>query len=227
MAEPSQETGTTVIRLWDVPVRLIHWGMALLIPALWWTAEEGEMERHRTLGLVMLFLILVRLVWGFVGGDPARFTHFVRGPRAIAGYLAGRVAAPLGHNPLGALSVVAMLALIVGQLSLGLIAQDEYGFVTGPLNFLVSAETGEWATEIHKILFNVIAAFVGLHIATVLYYQFVRHSNLIGPMLTGRKSVPANTAEPRRAGAIALVIALVIAATVTGWIVNGAPPLGG
>lgn len=227
MAEPSQETGAMTIRLWDAPVRLIHWGMALLVPALWWTAEEGEMERHRTLGLVMLFLILVRLIWGFVGSDPARFTHFVRGPRAIADYLAGRVAAPPGHNPLGALSVMAMLALIVGQLSLGLIAQDEYGIVTGPLNFLVSAETGEWATEIHHMLFNGIVAFVALHVATVLYYQLVRRSNLIGPMLTGRKAVPSGTAEPRRAGAIALVIALVFAAAVTGWIVNGAPPLGG
>lgn len=216
----------TTIRLWDVPVRAVHWGMVLLIPAMWWTAEEGALEWHRRLGLALLFLILVRLVWGFVGNDPARFAHFVRGPRAIADYLTGRVAAPLGHNPFGALNVVAMLALVVGQLALGLIAQDEYAVVTGPLNHLVSAETGELATEIHELLFNAIVALITLHIATVLFMQWVRRSNLIGPMLTGRKAVPAGTAEPRRAGAAALVTALVIAAAVTSWVAFGAPPLG-
>lgn len=226
MAEPAHDTDLTTVKLWDVSVRLIHWGMALLIPAMWWTAEEGELEWHRRLGLTLMALILFRLVWGFIGSDPARFVHFVRGPRAIGDYLVGRTPAPLGHNPLGALSVVAMLALIAAQLSLGLIAQDEYGLVSGPLNHLVSAETGEWATEIHELLFDAIVAVAALHIASVLYYELIRRSNLIGPMLTGRKAVPAGTAVPRRAGVGAVIAALAIAAVVTGWLANGAPPLG-
>lgn len=215
------------IRLWDWPVRLIHWAMVVLIPLLWWTAEEGEMERHRTLGLVLLFLIIFRLLWGFIGSDTARFAKFVRGPRAIADYLARRSAAAPGHNPLGALSVVAMLALVTGQLALGLVAQDEYGLVTGPLNHLVSAETGEAATEIHELLFNAIVALIVLHIGTVLFYQLVKRDNLIGPMLSGHKPVDPGTAEPRRASTAALLAALVIAGAFTGWIIFGAPPLGG
>lgn len=219
-------SGLNRIRLWDWPVRLVHWGMTALIPLLWWTAEEGEMERHRQLGLMLLFLVLFRLVWGFVGSETARFASFVRGPRAIADYLAGRTAAPLGHNPLGALSVVALLALLVGQLALGMIAQDEYGMVTGPLNHLVSATVGETATEIHEALFNGIVALVALHIGAVLYYQFVKRHNLIGPMLSGRKAVESGVAEPRRAGIAALIGALLIAAAITSWIASGAPPLG-
>lgn len=216
-----------MIRLWDWPVRLVHWAMVLLLPALWWTAEEGDIERHRWLGQTMLFLIILRLIWGFIGSEPARFARFVRGPGAIIGYLRGTVATPLGHNPLGALSVVALLAILSVQVGLGLLAQDEDGLVAGPLNHLVSYETAEVLTDWHHWLFDFIVALIALHIATVLYYQLVRRSNLIGPMLTGRKAVPAGTAEPRRAEAIALVTALVIAAACTGWIAAGAPPLGG
>lgn len=226
MTETAPAQDTVTIALWDAPVRLVHWSMALLIPAMWWTAEEGELERHRTLGLALLFLILFRLIWGVIGSEPARFARFVRGRRAIGDYLAGRLRPPPGHNPLGAISVVAMLALVVTQLTLGLVAQDDYGLVAGPLNHLVSAETAEWATETHELLFNAIVALVALHVASVLYYQLIRRSNLIGPMLTGRKAVPAGTAAPRRAGAAALVAALVIAAALTGWIANGGPPLG-
>jgi cytochrome b len=216
-----------MIRLWDWPVRLVHWSMAALIPMMWWTAEEGELERHRQLGMVLLFLILFRLAWGFMGSETARFSSFVRGPRAIADYLAGRSAAPLGHNPLGALSVVALLGLVAGQLALGMVAQDEYGMVTGPLNFLVSAEVGEAATEIHEALFNGIITLVALHVAAILYYQFVKRDNLIGPMLSGRKAVNSSITEPRRAGFGALIGALVIAGALTSWIAWGAPPLGG
>lgn len=216
-----------MIRLWDWPVRLVHWSMAALIPLMLWTAEEGEMERHRQLGMLLLFLMLFRLTWGFMGSETARFSSFVRGPRAIADYLAGRTAAPLGHNPLGALSVVALLALVVGQLALGMVAQDEYGMVTGPLNHLVSADMGEAATEIHEALFNGIIALVALHIGAVLFYQFVKRNNLIGPMLSGRKAVDSGVAQPRRAGISALIGALLIAAALTSWVASGAPPLGG
>jgi len=216
--------GLTTVRLWDWPVRLVHWVMALLIPALWWTAEQGMIEQHRILGLTMLQLVVFRVIWGLVGSDTARFTHFVRGPAAILAYLRGRGGDTLGHSPLGALSVMALLTVIGAQLVLGLVAQDEYGLIAGPLNHLISYEQAEAATELHKTLFNAVAAFAGLHILAVLFYQFAKRTNLIGPMLTGRKQVQAGTPQPRLAGWRTQVIALALAAAIVGWIAAGAPP---
>jgi cytochrome b len=212
------------IRLWDWPVRVCHWGMVLLLPALWWTAEEGDLELHRRLGLTMLLLVTFRLIWGLAGSQAARFASFLRGPGTVLAYLRGKMPAPLGHNPLGGWSVAALLGILSLQLGLGLVAQDEYADVTGPLNHLVSYETGAAATEWHEALFNGILALVAVHIVTVLFYQFARRTNLIGPMLTGRKAVDPSTAQPRLAGKYVPWIALAAALAMTGWIATGAPP---
>jgi cytochrome b len=212
------------VRVWDWPVRLIHWSLVALIPALWCTAEEGHLEQHRVLGLILLALVLFRLIWAFAGSATARFGSFLRGPRAILTYLRGDQPMALGHNPLGGWSVAALLLLICIQLGLGLIAQDEYAVVAGPLNHLVAYETAEAATELHEALFNGIAALIALHIAAVLFYQFGKRTNLIGPMLTGRKIVPVDTPQPREAGRNTALIALVAAIAIAGWIAAGAPP---
>jgi cytochrome b len=222
-ADGSQRPPVTV-RLWDWPVRVCHWGMVLLLPALWWTGEEGELEWHRWLGLAMLFFVLLRVIWGFIGSQPARFAGFLRGPGAVLAYLQGKLPAPLGHNPLGGWSVAALLGILSLQLGLGLVAQDEYAVVAGPLNPLVTYETAEAATEWHERLFNGILALVALHIAAVLFYLIARRTNLIGPMLTGCKAVDADTAQPRMASPPATLAALALAIGVTLWIACGAPP---
>lgn len=214
------------VRLWDWPVRLAHWGFVLLLPMLWWTAEEGDMETHRRLGIAMLFLVLLRLIWGLVGSDPARFARFVKGPGAVLAYLRGEQAPAPGHSPLGGWSVAALLSVLSIQLGLGLLAQDEYGLVAGPLNHLVSYETAEMVTEWHESFFNVILALVGLHLAAVAFYTVVRQQGLIGPMLSGQKEVDDNTPQPRMAAWYVAVLALVGAAALTGWIGAGAPPFG-
>jgi cytochrome b len=198
--------------------------MALLIPAMWWTAEEGFLEQHRIMGLILLALVIFRLIWGVCGSETARFSRFVRGPKAVLAYLRGEGGAALGHNPLGGWSVAALLLVVSAQMSLGLIAQDEYAIVAGPLNHLVSYETAEAATELHEALFNGVAALIALHIAAVLFYQLRKRNNLIGPMLTGRKPVPVGTAQPRQAGTRAAVLALLAAIAIAGWIALGAPP---
>ena len=212
------------IHLWDWPVRLAHWGFVVLLPLLWWTAEEGDIETHRRLGIAMLFLVLLRLTWGVVGSDPARFARFVKGPGVVLAYLRGQLPAVPGHNPLGGWSVAALLAVLSVQLGLGLLSQDEYGLVAGPLNHLVSYETAEMVTEWHEAFFNVILALVALHLAAIAFYSVVRQDNLIGPMLTGQKEIEDDTAQPRMAKWQTAALALIAAAALTAWIGMGAPP---
>src|SRR5687768_2369014 len=121
MASPEQDPRR--IRLWDLPVRLVHWAFVLLLPALWWTAEEGEIEWHRRLAYMMLALLLFRLLWGFFGSATARFSQFVKGPAGILSYLRDRPGPRVvGHNPLGGWSVLLLLGLLATQVALGLFA---------------------------------------------------------------------------------------------------------
>ena len=105
--------------IWDLPTRLFHWLLVALIALSWWSAEYHQDELHIWLGMAVLSLLIFRLLWGFVGGSTARFANFIRGPRAVFGYLRGGWRG-IGHNPLGALSVVALLAMAGIQVVLGL-----------------------------------------------------------------------------------------------------------
>ncbi len=216
------------VALWDLPVRLVHWSFVALMPALWWTAENGELGLHRTLGLVMFGLVVFRLLWGFLGSSTARFSGFVRGPAAIRAYLAasrsGTAPPTVGHNPLGALSVIALIGLLGLQVGLGLIAIDTDAVASGPLSRFVSYETGERAAEIHELVFNVIVAFIVLHIAAILYYRFIKRDNLVSPMVTGRKDLPANVPAPRIAPLWLATLLAILTAILTVWIAWELPP---
>ena len=109
--------------VWDLPVRLVHWLLAVLIAFSWWTVHNHHTDWHIWSGCAILTLLLFRLLWGFVGSSTARFASFVRGPRAVADYLRGSWTG-IGHNPLGALSVIALLVAVAVQVSLGLVAED-------------------------------------------------------------------------------------------------------
>jgi cytochrome b len=173
------------VRIWDLPTRLFHGALLLLVPALWATHHWDLMDLHILLGETMLGLILFRLFWGLIGGSTARFTGFVRGPRAIAGYLRGRAAAGIGHNPIGAISVVALLLLLAVQIGLGLFASDEDGLNIGPLSHLVSFDTATTLAKRHETMFYVLLALILVHVAAVLFYLFVRRRDLVTPMITG------------------------------------------
>lgn len=210
------------IKLWDWPVRLIHWSFVLLVPAMWASAEFGQMELHRLLGYGALFLLLFRLYWGVAGSATARFSTFVCGPGAIAAYLKNGVAV-IGHNPLGALSVVGMLLLLGTQIGLGLFAQDTDGEFAGPLARLVSYGASSTAGELHEVMFNVLLALIVLHIVAILFYLFVKRDNLVRPMLTGRRRVAIGTAQPALASASVAGIGIAISAAITVWVALGAP----
>lgn len=215
------------IRLWDLPVRIVHWSFVVLLAAMWWTGEEGDLELHKQLGMVFLALLAFRLIWGVFGSETARFTQFVKGPGTVFAYLKRNKAgaAPIGHSPLGGLSVLALLFLLSLQIGLGLIAQDVDGIESGPLSHLVSYETSDAAREWHELIFNIILGFVALHVAAILFYLFARRDNLIMPMISGRK-VMNDVAQPRSGSLIAFLSCAAIACALMWWIWLGAPPTG-
>jgi cytochrome b len=202
--------------LWDLPVRFIHWAFVVLIPALWWTAENGKMALHMQIGTVLLQLLVIRILWGFVGGSTARFAAFVRGPGAVLDYFRGKAGPSVGHNPAGGWSVVLLLGLMSLQVALGLVSGDEDDGVTGPLNHLVSFTTADRATGLHGIVFYLILALIAAHIGAVLFYRVVGRDNLIAPMVTGNRVLPAGTPGLVRAPAWRF-IACVVVAWLIGW----------
>ncbi|HYD12271.1 MAG TPA: cytochrome b/b6 domain-containing protein [Allosphingosinicella sp.] len=174
------------VRIWDLPVRLFHWSLVLLVPALWWTAETERMELHILLGEVMLGLLLFRLLWGLLGSSTARFASFVRGPRAVLRYFREKKRA-LGHSPLGGWSVIAMLLALSVQTGLGLFASDEDGIYAGPLSrHMPDLDSAHELAERHETLFWVIVALIALHVLAILYYRLISREDLITPMVTGR-----------------------------------------
>jgi cytochrome b len=215
------------IAIWDLPVRVVHWGFVILIPALWWTGEEGYLDQHKLIGYTMLALVAFRILWGLIGSTTARFSSFVTGPSRLLGYLrglSGEAAAPVvGHNPLGALSVVALLLLLAAQVSAGLFAQDVDGIESGPLSYLVSYDTADAAREWHHFLFNVLLALIAVHVAAVLFYLIVKRNNLVGPMITGRKAFSSNVAPPSMASAWRMASGAIVSVALAWWISAGAP----
>ncbi len=215
------------IKLWDLPVRLTHWSFVALMPALWWTAEHDQMDWHKRLGYVALGLILFRIYWGLFGSSTARFAGFVKGPRAVFAYirtLFSKAGEPLvGHNPMGGWSVVILLLLILAEVKLGLFAVDVDGIESGPLSSFVSFDLGRLAAHWHHLLFNVLLAFIALHILAVAFYAMVKRENLVGPMWSGRREMAAPMIAPSFAPFWRLVLGIVIAVGLTWWVSMGLP----
>jgi cytochrome b len=221
MSEETPVASRTRVRVWDLPTRLVHWLLAVGIGVSWWTGETGRLEWHRWSGYGLLGLLLFRLYWGFFGSSTARFSRFVRGPRVVLAYLRGAWQVMPGHNPLGALSVVALLALLATQITLGLFAVDVDGIESGPLSEFVSFDTGRAAADWHGELFDVLLWLIALHIAAILYYGLVKKQNLAGAMLHGAREFPGAMPAVQHASAPRLVVGIVLAALLT-WLVTRA-----
>jgi cytochrome b len=214
----TQQGEIKAVPVWDIPVRLFHWMLVLLIAFSWLSSEMDWMTWHMYSGYTILALILFRILWGFVGSTHARFSDFIYGPRALIAYiktLPSRTAAKFaGHNPLGGISVVLILLCVLTQAGTGLFANDDI-INEGPLVKHVTKELSDWLTTIHKYNFNVMLALIGVHIAAVLYYLFWKSENLIKAMFTGRKQLPPGvTAAPMRSAGLAVVLLAVCAAGV-------------
>lgn len=174
-----------VVQVWDPALRLFHWTLAVTIVAAVVTGETGGawIEWHGRLGIVIAGLLGFRLVWGLVGPDTARFAQFVRGPAAIRTYLRGQWQGT-GHNPLGALSVIALLGLGTLQVTSGLFSNDDIAF-QGPLAALVSAGWSDHAGSLHQRLSWLLFATIALHLAAIAWYRLAKRRDLVTPMITG------------------------------------------
>lgn len=214
--------------MWDLPIRLFHWLLTALVPFSWWSVKNHHTDWHIWSGVAILTLLIFRLLWGVFGSSTARFSSFVRGPRAVLAYLrdstSWRVA---GHTPLGALSVVAMLAAIAIQVGLGLISVDEDGLNEGPLAQLVSLPASETARDIHEYWFFVVLTLIVLHIGAIIYYRLVRGQKLTKAMVTGQIALKRGVEPMRPAKRWVAIVCLLAAFAVARWVVAGAPPFGG
>ena len=212
--------------LWDLPTRLFHWLLVALVAFSWWSAKNDEIGLHIGSGITILGLLIFRVLWGFFGSSTARFSGFVRGPKTVLAYLKDRGSwRSAGHTPLGALSIVTLLGLLVLQVSLGLFNADEDGFYEGPLAHFASPAAADVVHELHELNFDILLAFIALHVGSILFYRLVEGKKLTKAMITGRGALPTG-AEPMRSGRWwTALLCLAIAIGVASWIYAGAPPL--
>ncbi len=216
-AAPAGTATLHPVRVWDLPTRLFHWTLAAAVTALAVTGLVGgnALVWHMRLGLLVMALLVFRVLWGLVGGRWSRFARFVRWPNVVWRYLRGPHRSDdhfeVGHNPLGAFSVLAMIALLGVQVATGLVADDEIA-TTGPLNRFVANATGLAATGWHKGWGKWgLAALVALHLVAIAVYRW-RGTNLVKPMISGDKhlpgEVPPSTDNPSTRTLAAVLLAV-------------------
>jgi cytochrome b len=199
------------VRVWDLPTRIFHWALAACAIGLLVTAKIGGddiMAWHARLGYAVGALLMFRLVWGFVGGRWSRFASFAPSPARAWRYLRGQHADAVGHNPLGALSVYAMLLFFAAQVATGLFSETKEDFA-GPLAARVSNATVHALTGYHKNIGQVVLiALVVLHLAAIAWHAW-RGRGLVAAMVSGDAHAPAGTPssrDDRRRRALALVL---------------------
>ena len=208
------------IRLWDLPTRLFHWLLVLVVSAAMVSGQIGGklIDLHGKIGLAIVGLIAFRLVWGFAGSTYARFAQFFPTPARIKAYRSGEWRG-LGHNPLGALSVFGLILLLTVQVLSGLFANDDIAFV-GPLYELIGKSLSDRLSGIHELLSNLLIALVVLHVGAIAFYVRVKKENLVKPMLTGWKD--GATGESAKGGGLVAVLLAVMIAGVAVYGASGA-----
>ena len=211
------------VRVWDLPTRLFHWGLALGTTglALSGTLGGNAMVWHFRLGYAVLALLLFRLAWGLVGGRWSRFGAFIYPPRSLVAYLKGQGQPEhaVGHSPVGALSVFAMLGLLALQVGSGLVSDDEIAFA-GPLTAFVSNATVSLATHYHAHTGKwLLLGLVGLHIGAIALYLLRKH-NLVGAMLHGDKELvqPVPPSRDDLLSRMAALLLLLLCAGLAYWV---------
>ncbi|MGB1092045.1 MAG: cytochrome b/b6 domain-containing protein [Oceanobacter sp.] len=215
------------MKVWDSYIRFYHWLQVGLIIGCWWTAEEGYMEWHLTLAAGLIGLWVSRIIWGFIGSETARFSKFVKGPASVFQFagalLAGKIPHQVGHNPVGALMVVALLLLIAVQWFTGLFTSDDI-FIEGPLYSMVSDDFASLMGQIHHLNFDLIVILVVVHVLAVVLHQF-KGEKIVGAMITGKRADLAgepSLVNPKMANSLtAWIIAILVGFGCWWWIADG------
>lgn len=219
-----EAAGAVRVPVWDAPVRLFHWTLAVLVVFSFISGKVAGswLEWHMRSGYAILALVLFRIAWGVVGSQTARFTAFVRGPRAAIEYLEATLARRhpqvLGHNPLGGWMVLFMLALLLVQASTGLFVDDEIA-TQGPLAGKVSNALVARLTTVHRYNEWVILGAVVLHLAAIATYHWGLRVNLVGPMVHGRMTVAAPVPPPRASPPWIAAVLFALACGAVYWLV--------
>lgn len=212
--------------VWDLPVRIFHWALALVLAACWATQELGTawMTLHLWLGYTAGVLVVFRLIWGFVGPRHARFASFLSTPRAVVAYLTawlrGTPPEAVGHNPAGGWGVLLMLALVAGQFATGMANSDDAAYA-GPWHYAVPPAVAGTANALHHDFFWALVVVVVIHVAAVLSYLWRPGIDPIGPMFTGRKRIAEGAIDGSRI--LRATVALVVAVAVVAGLVLLAP----
>lgn len=210
--------------VWDLPLRLFHWLLVLLLAASWLTAELGLTDWHFYSGYAVATLVLFRLAWGLAGPRYARFGEFVAGPRRVASYLRnwarGEGIEPAGHTPPGGWMILLLLALLAAQVATGMVNSHD-GADAGPWYWGAPAALRDFGAAWHGRLFDLLLALAALHVAAVLLYLWRPGIDLVSPMFTGRKPTGAPAIASSR---LWLAAVLLLAAAAAVWLIVAAAP---
>lgn len=230
MHDPAEPTTLRRALVWDLPTRLFHWLLAGAVIGAYWTGEFGGFDKtwHMRFGYAVLALVVFRILWGLFGSRTARFASFLRGPSAVWAYLrtfGSRRAHPTDtHNPMGALSVIALLLAVLAQAGSGLFADDDI-LTQGPLNGLISSGVDSLANRTHGLAVWFIIALVVLHLAAIAYYRIYKRENLVTAMVTGRRDLPPGLGMERPASLWLAGLFVAISAGAVYFTVEILPPL--
>jgi cytochrome b len=223
MPLPPPRVPRLLMKVWDAPTRLFHWAVVLLVICSYVSNKLDRMTLHMLFGYTMLTLLLFRLAWGFIGSDTSRFSKFLTNPveglRHLARFARREPDTEIGHNAAGGWMVLLMLLDLGVQVGTGLFSNDDV-LAKGPLAHLVSKKTSDAISQIHTINFYVLLGLIALHILAVLAYAVVKRQDLVRPMVTGKKRLPAATRQPRLASPALAVVVLACAAVLVWALVS-------
>lgn len=183
---------SVAVRVWDLPVRLSHWGLVLSVLGCYATTKLGwlPMDWHFYFGYAALGCVLFRLLWGVLGSGHARFSSFLRGPGAVLQHLRelfGQGYRPhAGHNPLGGWASLLLLLMVGLQAGLGLFSSDEIQWY-GPLSESIATDLMRSLSSWHRVLELWLLLLIGLHVAAIVFYWLVKGDVLVPAMVHGRK----------------------------------------
>lgn len=212
--------------IWDIPTRLFHWILALLVGFMWVSGKQGWLEYHMLAGYAILSLLVFRVVWGFVGSDTARFAFFLKNPvegvRHLLHITKREPDTEIGHNAAGGWMVVGMLLLLFAQVFTGLSSNDDIS-IEGPLARLVGKDWSDWATGRHHFLFNIVQIVIALHILAIVAYAVLKRHDLVRPMITGKKRMPGAMQAPRMMSPVLAAIVWGISALLVAALIWWAP----